>query len=94
MGTDPTGAPQAVNEIRSAGFTDSEIVILSDGKRSAAAGEALAGQATEFTFGDVEPASVFGGVDEIEAFHIDAGLSKRERFIEDSPRVRIEVVTR
>ena len=54
--------------------------------------EALAGQATEFAFGDVQPTAVFGCVNEVEAFHIRAGLFGRKRFVEGSDRMRVEVV--
>ena len=58
----------------------------------AAAGEALAGQTTEFALGESEPASMSGGVNEVQAFHVSAGLFGRECFLEGSPRVRVEVV--
>jgi len=54
--------------------------------------QALAGQATQFTFGDVQPASMFGGVNELNPAHIFMGLRGGKRFVEGSFGVRVQVV--
>lgn len=57
-----------------------------------AAVEALAGEDVEFDFGDVQPAAVLGGVDELEAVPQGLGLLRGEGRVERSGRVAVEVV--
>ena len=59
---------------------------------NASAGQALAGQATEFAFGDVQPTTVLGRMDPGDLSHELPSLFGRERFIEGPFRVRIQVI--
>jgi len=55
-------------------------------------GEALAGQAGQFDFGDVEPGPVFGGVVDLDALGEGVGFGGRECLIQAGHTVGVEVV--
>ena len=58
----------------------------------AAVAETLAREATQFTFGNIEPATVFWGVTEVDAFDVRSRAVRCKRFIERACGVRGEVV--
>ena len=58
----------------------------------AAVGQALAGQAAQFAFRDIEPTTVLGCVDEVDPPHVFACFLGRECFVECPLRMRVQVV--
>src|SRR5713101_8930858 len=58
----------------------------------AASAHALARQAAQLAFRDIQPAAVFRGVAEFDPFQVRAREVRFERFIERSFGVRVEIV--
>jgi hypothetical protein len=54
--------------------------------------QALACQATQLAFGDIQPASMFRGVTKLDSFQVSSRTVRLERFIKRSFSVRVEVV--
>src|SRR4029450_12373437 len=54
--------------------------------------ETLTGEHGQLGLGQIEPASVLGGVVPLEALDDPARLGRRERFVERGSRVRVQIV--
>src|SRR6266446_5337652 len=55
--------------------------------------QALAGEGTQFNFGNIEPAAVFGGMVHLKPFEKLPSLLGRKGLIERADPMRIEVIT-
>ena len=54
--------------------------------------QALAGHATQFALRHIQPTPMLGSVYEVDPPHVVAGFVRRERFVERSLGVRVQIV--
>jgi len=69
-----------------------DFLLQNDQFANAAATQALAGQATEFAFRNVQPTAVLRCVAEVKTAKVRAGLLRFKGFVESAHRVRIQIV--